>query len=40
MANREYLTETAEWKELSVHFKKMYDSHLRDLFQNEGRDSG
>ena len=35
MANREYLTETAEWKELSVHFKKMYDSHLRELFQND-----
>lgn len=30
MAKREYLTETAEWKQLADHFKKMLDLHMRD----------
>jgi glucose-6-phosphate isomerase len=35
MAKREYLTETAEWKELTDHFKKIESIHMRDLFRND-----
>ncbi len=35
MTKREYLTETAEWKQLSAHFKKMQSMHIRDLFTND-----
>jgi len=35
MVKREYLTETAEWKKLDEHFKKMQNIHLRDLFKND-----
>jgi glucose-6-phosphate isomerase len=35
MKNREYLTETAEWKQLVEHFKKIQNTHMRDLFKND-----
>lgn len=35
MINREYLTETAEWKQLFEHFKKIQNTHMRDLFKND-----
>ncbi len=35
MTKREYLTETAEWKQLSAHFKNIENLHIRDLFKNE-----
>ncbi len=35
MADRKYLTETAEWRLLSEHFKKIQGMHLRDLFKND-----
>ena len=35
MTKREYLTETAEWKDLIEHFKKIESTHMRDLFSND-----
>jgi glucose-6-phosphate isomerase len=35
MTKREYLTETAEWKHLTEHFKKNESIHMRDLFRND-----
>ncbi|PKL17153.1 MAG: glucose-6-phosphate isomerase [Spirochaetae bacterium HGW-Spirochaetae-5] len=35
MTKREYLTETAEWKLLEEHFKKIESTHMRDLFRND-----
>jgi len=35
MKKREYLTETSEWKQLEEHFKKIQNSHMRDLFKND-----
>jgi glucose-6-phosphate isomerase len=33
MGKREYLTETAEWKQLAGHFEKIKSLHMRDLFK-------
>ncbi len=35
MTKREYLTETAEWMQLTEHFKKMQNLHMRDLFKGD-----
>ncbi len=35
MNKREYLTDTSEWKQLTSHFEKMKNIHLRDLFLND-----
>ena len=35
MINREFLTETAEWKQLIEHFKKIQGTHMGDLFKND-----
>jgi len=35
MTKREYLTETREWKDLSDHYKKINNTHMRDLFKND-----